>query len=54
MTLEYLAEKKTQYEKRYNHFKGLEFDILATDFKDVVDLISEMEEYVKEKENGNE
>lgn len=52
MTLEYLAEKKAQYENKCSYFQKLEFDNLATDFKGVVDLIGEMENYIKEKENG--
>lgn len=53
MTTEHLAEKKTYYEGKYNYFKNLEFDTLAADFQGVVDLIGEMENYIKEKENGN-
>ena len=52
MTLEYLAEKKVQYENKCDYFQKLEFNNLTTDFKGVVDLIGEMENYIKEKENG--
>ena len=52
MTLEYLAEKKAQYENKYDYFQKLEFNNLATDFKGVIDLICEMENYIKEKDNG--
>ena len=52
MTIEYLSEKKSHYEERCNYFKKIGFDILATDFQSVVDLIGEMENYIKEKENG--
>jgi hypothetical protein len=48
MTLEYLAEKKTQYENKYIYYKNIEFDGLANAFKGVVDLIEEMENYTKE------
>lgn len=52
MTIEYLSEKKAHYESKHNYFKNLGFDNLAVDFQGVVDLISEMENYIKEKENG--
>ena len=54
MTLEYLAEQKVKYQDKADYFKRIEFDGLATTFKGVVDLIGEMEEYIKEKENGEE
>jgi hypothetical protein len=34
-----------------DYFKSIEFDILATEFQGVVDLIGKMEEHIKEKEN---
>ena len=52
MTLEYLLEKKAYYEGKCNYFKNIGFDILGADFQGVVDLIAEMENYIKEKENG--
>ena len=52
MTIEYLDEKKTYYKSKSNYFKNLGFDTLAADFQSVVDLIGEMENYIKEKENG--
>ena len=54
MNLEYLLEKKTYYEGKCNYFKNLEFNILAADFQNIVNLIGEMENYIKEKENGKE
>ena len=54
MTIEYLLEKKSHYEDKYNYFKKLEFDTLVAEFKGIVDLIEEMENYIKEKENGKE
>jgi hypothetical protein len=54
MTLEYLAEQKTKYQSRANYFKNIDFDRLATDFQGVVDLIDEMENYIKENENGKD
>lgn len=52
MTLEYLAEQKVKYQDKADYFKSVEFDGLATAFQDVVNLIGKMEEYIKEKENG--
>ena len=52
MITEYLEEKKTYYEGKYNYFNNIGFEHLATDFKGVADLIGEMENYIKEKENG--
>ena len=54
MTLEYLSEQKTKYQQKSEYFKKLSFDTLATDFQGVVDLIGQMENYIKEKENGKE
>lgn len=51
MTLEYLAEKKAYYEGKNTYFKNIAFDTLAAEFQGIVDLISEMENYIKEKEN---
>ena len=48
MTLEYLAEQKVKYQEKADYFKKIGFDNLATDFQGVVDLIGEMEEYMKE------
>lgn len=52
MTLEYLSEQKTKYQQKTEYFKNLDFEHLAADFQNVVDLIGEMENYIKEKENG--
>jgi hypothetical protein len=54
MTLEYLAEQKSKYQDKTTYFKNMSFDNLAADFQGVVDLISEIENYIKEKENGKE
>ena len=54
MTLEYLLDKKTYYEGKHNYFKTIGFDALEAEFQGVVDLIGEMENYIKEKENGKE
>ena len=51
MTLEYLAEQKAKYQDKANYFKNMEFDNLATDFQNAVDLINNMEEYMKEQAN---
>ena len=54
MTIEYLSEQKTKYQQKSEYFKNIGFEHLATDFQDVVDLIGKMENYIKEKENGEE
>ena len=54
MTLEYLAEQKAKYQDKADYFKKIEFDGMAAEFKAIADLISKMEEYVKEKENGED
>ena len=54
MTIELLNEKKTKYQQKTEYFKNIGFEHLATDFQGVVDLIGEMENYIKEKENGQE
>jgi hypothetical protein len=54
MQLEYLSEQKLKYQQKSEYFQNLGFDTLAADFQCVVDLIGEMENYIKEKENGNE
>jgi hypothetical protein len=52
MTLEYLAEQRVKYQDKAKYFKSVGFDNLATEFQGIVNLIGEMEEYMKEKENG--
>lgn len=54
MTLEYLAEQKAKYQDKADYFKKIDFNNLAADFQGVVDLIIEMEENMKEKENGQD
>ena len=54
MTLEYLNEQKEKFVQKAEYFKNIRFEHLATDFQCVVDLIGEMENYIKEKENGKE
>ena len=54
MTLEYLKEQKEVYQKKQNYFKNIGFDSLETDFKCVVNLIGEMENYIKENINGKD
>ena len=54
MTLDFLNEQKMKYQQKQEYFQKLGFDILASDFKEVVDLISEMEKYIKEKEDGKD
>lgn len=52
MTAEHLNELKTKYQQKSEYFKNIGFEHLAEDFQRVVDLIGEMEDYIKEKENG--
>ena len=52
MTLEYLAEQKCQYKQKQEYYQRIGFDRLASEFQDVVNLIDKMEDYVKEKGNG--
>lgn len=54
MTLEYLNEQKIKYQQKDEYFKKIGFEHLAADFQGVVGLIGEMENYIKEKENGKE
>jgi len=54
MTLEYLNEQKTKYQQKHDYFKNLEFSTLAAEFQGVVDLIGEIENYIKEKEDGKD
>lgn len=54
MTIQYLSEKKAYYEVKHNYFKNIGFDTLAKDIQGIVDLIVEMENYIKEKENGKD
>lgn len=48
MTLEYLNERKIKYQQKIEYFQNIGFDNLAADFQDVVNLIDEMENYIKE------
>ena len=48
MTLEYLKERKEKYQNRQQYFSAIGFDNLANNFQGMVDLICEMEEYIKE------
>ena len=52
MTLEYLTDQKEKYQQKQKYFNDLSFDNLAAEFECVVDLIGEMEDYIKERENG--
>lgn len=52
MTLEYLTEQKEKFLQKVEYFKDIGFDVLTADFQRVVDLISKMENYIKEMENG--
>ena len=51
MTKEYLADQKTKYQERHDYYKKLGFDVLASDFQGVIDLINEMEKHMEESTN---
>ena len=52
MTLEYLKAQKEKYQQKQTYFKNIEFYTLAEEYQGIVDLIGEIENYIKEKENG--
>ena len=54
ITLEYLVEQKTKYQNKVNYFSKMDYDHLTADFQSVVNLISEMEEYIKEQNDGKD
>lgn len=54
MTLEYLAEQKLAYQNKQTYYKNIGFDRLASEFQGVITLITEMEDCIKEKENGQD
>ena len=54
MTLHYLNETKTKHQQKSDYFKNIGFEHLAADFQDIVELIVEMENYIKEKDDGEE
>lgn len=54
MTLEYLKEQKEKYQKKVEYFEAIDFTNLSNDFQGIVDLINQMKEYIKEKENGQD
>ena len=51
MTLEYLEKQKEKYQNKSDYFAAIEFNNLANSFQGVVDLIGEMEEYIKAEGN---
>ena len=53
MTLEYLAEQKEKYQKKAEYFLSISFDNLANDFQKVIDLITEMENCIKDEGEDN-
>ena len=53
MTLEYLEKQKEKYQNKLDYFLAIGFDNLANSFQGVVNLIAEMEEYIKEKGENN-
>jgi protein-tyrosine phosphatase len=53
MTLEHLEKQKEKYQNKQQYFLAIGFDGLANDFQKMVDLIGEMEEYIKKEEKSN-
>ena len=51
MTKEYLEEQKAKYQERRDYYKKLGFDVIASDFQGVIDLINEMEKRVEDSTN---
>lgn len=54
ITLEYLAEQKLKYQEKADYFQKLTYEHLTEDFQNMVKLIEEMEEYVKEQSDGKD
>lgn len=54
MTKEYLAEQKVKYQERRDYYKKLGFDVLASEFQGVVDLIEEMDKHMEENTTQND
>ena len=54
MTLEYLNEQKTKYQTRVEYYKNFSFERISNDFQSIVDLIGEMENYIKENTVQND
>jgi hypothetical protein len=52
MTLGYLKEQKEKYQKKAEYFEAMDFTNLANDFKSIINLICEMENFIKEKSDG--
>lgn len=44
MTKKYLTEQKAKYQERRDYYKNLGFDVLASEFQGIVDLIEAIEE----------
>ena len=50
ITVEYLQEQKEKYTKKAKYFKNIDFEILSADYQGVVDLIEQMEKFIKGKQ----
>ena len=53
MTLEYLKQQKEKYQDKSTYYSVINFEGLANSFQGVVDLINEMEEYIKKEEEDS-
>lgn len=49
ITLEHLQDQREKYEKKAKYFKNIDFEILSTDYQGVVDLIEQIEQFIKKK-----
>jgi hypothetical protein len=54
VTIEYLKEQKEKYQRKEEYFSAMDFGNLANDFQSMIDLIDKMENYIKEKDNGQD
>lgn len=52
MIIDSLTRRKAQYEEKYNYYRNIGFDALASDFEGILDLISEMENYINTELGG--
>ena len=52
MTLEDLEKQKEKYRKKMQYFLAIGFDSIASDFQKMIELIDEMEDYIKKEEEN--
>lgn len=55
VTLEYIAEQRTKYQRLFEYYQNLGFEHLASEFKNVVDFLNATEEHlIAEVKNQND